>query len=146
MKIWTYFSVWAASWENQPFAYAKTKTQKLISAFVFATWIVQFLFFLNLKFQASSHLQWLYSLACVRPGQNPHCWFSHAGAHRYGDDGKCILHMCIRSNAVNKQCYWLTPYIVKIKYMTCWTATIYIQGVKRGHFLLLLLLFYCCYI
>ena len=55
---------WAASWENQQSAYAKTKTQisfavtaKLISAFVFATWIVQYLFFLNTKFQASSHLQ-----------------------------------------------------------------------------------------
>ena len=38
------FDIWAASWENQHFAYAKTKTQisfavtgKLISAFVFAT-------------------------------------------------------------------------------------------------------------
>ena len=65
--------------------YAKTKTQisltaKLISAFVFATWIVQYLFFLNTKFQASSHLQQLYSLVCVRPGQNPSCWFSYAGA------------------------------------------------------------------
>ena len=45
------------------FAYAKTKTQirfavtaKLISAFVFATRILQSLFFLNTKFQASSHL------------------------------------------------------------------------------------------
>ena len=44
-------------------AYAKTKTQisfaadaELISAFVFATWIVQFHYFLNTKFQASSHL------------------------------------------------------------------------------------------
>ena len=51
----------AASWENQQSAYAKTKAQisfavtaKLISAFVFATWIVHFLFFLNPKFQASS--------------------------------------------------------------------------------------------
>ena len=50
--------------ENQQFAYAKTKTQisfavteKLISAFVFATRIVQYLYFLNAKFQASSHLQ-----------------------------------------------------------------------------------------
>ena len=46
---------------NQIFAYAKTKAQisfavtaKLISAFVLATWIEQFLFFLNPKFQASS--------------------------------------------------------------------------------------------
>ena len=31
-------------------------TAKLISAFVFATQIVQSLYFLNLKFQASSHL------------------------------------------------------------------------------------------
>ena len=45
------------------FAYVKTKAQisfavsaKLISAFVFATRIVQFLFFLNPKFQASSLL------------------------------------------------------------------------------------------
>ena len=59
-------------------AYAKTKTQisfavtaKLISAFVFATRIVQSLNFLNTTFQASSHLLWLYSLVCVRPGQKP---------------------------------------------------------------------------
>ena len=52
--------------------YAKTKTQisfvvtaKLISAFVFATRIVQSLFYLNTKFQASSHLVWLYILVCV---------------------------------------------------------------------------------
>ena len=80
--------IWAASWENQRFAYAKTKTQisfavaaKLISAFVFATWIVQYRYFLNTKFRASNHLQWLYSLVCVRPGQNPHCWFSLIAAH-----------------------------------------------------------------
>ena len=47
----------------------KTKTQ--ISAFVFATWIVQFLYFPNPKFQASSHLLWLYSPVCARPGRKP---------------------------------------------------------------------------
>ena len=46
-------------------------TAKLISVFVFATRIVQSLYFLNPKFQASSHLLWLYSLVCVRPGQKP---------------------------------------------------------------------------
>ena len=58
--------------------YAKTKPQisftvtaKLISAFVFATKIVLSLFFLNPKFQASSHLLWLYSPVCVGSGQNP---------------------------------------------------------------------------
>ena len=51
----------ATPWENQQSAYAKTKAQisfavtaKLISAFIFATRIVQFLFYLNPKFQASS--------------------------------------------------------------------------------------------
>ena len=60
------------------FAYAKTKTQislavtpKLISAFVFPTRIVQSLYFLNQKFQASSHLQWLYSPVCVGPSRKP---------------------------------------------------------------------------
>ena len=52
-------------------------TAKLISAFVFATQIVQFLFFLNPNFQASSSLLCLYSLVCVRPVRKPHCWFSH---------------------------------------------------------------------
>ena len=60
------------------FAYAKTKTQisfavtaKLISVFVFATRIVQSLYFLNPKFQVPSHLQWLSSPVCVGPGRNP---------------------------------------------------------------------------
>ena len=67
---------------------AKTKAQisfavtaKLISAFVFATWIVQILYILNLKFQASSHFLCLYSsTVCVRPARKPHCWFSHDAA------------------------------------------------------------------
>ena len=70
--------IWAASWENRLFAYAKTKTQisfaetaKLINAFVFATRIVQSLFFLNPKYQASSYLLWLYSPVCVGPGRKP---------------------------------------------------------------------------
>ena len=56
----------------------KTKTQisfavtaKLISAFVFATLIVQSLYLLNQKFQASSYLLWLYSPVCVKPGRKP---------------------------------------------------------------------------
>ena len=49
--------------------YAETKAQ--ISTFVFATWIVQLLNFLNPKYQASSHLLCLYSSVCVRPGQKP---------------------------------------------------------------------------
>ena len=59
-------------------AYAKTKTQisfavtaKLYSAFIFASRIVQSLYFLNTKFQASNHLLWMYSPVCVGPGQKP---------------------------------------------------------------------------
>ena len=68
----------AATWENRIFACAKTKTQisfavtaKLISVFVFATRIVQSLYFLNPKFQVPSHLLWLYSPVCVGPGRKP---------------------------------------------------------------------------
>ena len=67
--------IWAMSWENRIFAYSKTKTQisfaKLISAFVFATYKVQSLYFLDRKFEAFSHLVWLYSPVCVRRGRKP---------------------------------------------------------------------------
>ena len=53
---------------------------KLISAFVFATRIVQFLFYLNPKFQASSSFLCLYRPVCVGPVQKSHCWFSHEAA------------------------------------------------------------------
>ena len=49
----------------------RSVTAKLISAFVFATRIVYFLFFLYPKFQASSLLLRLYSPVCVRPGRKP---------------------------------------------------------------------------
>ena len=58
--------------------YEKTKTQiscvvtaQLISAFVFATQMVQSLYFLNTKVKASSHLLLLYSPVCVGPGRKP---------------------------------------------------------------------------
>ena len=55
----------------------ENKDTKLISAFVFATPVVQFLFYLNPKFQASSSFLLLCRLVCVRPVRKPHCWFSH---------------------------------------------------------------------
>ena len=48
-------------------------TAKLINA----TRIVQFLFYLNPKFQASSSFLCLYRSVCVGPVRKPHCWFSH---------------------------------------------------------------------
>ena len=56
-------------------------TAKLISAFVFATRIVQFLFYLNPKFQESISFLCLYRPVCVGPVRKPHCWFSHEVAH-----------------------------------------------------------------
>ena len=60
LQLGMFIITWASSLENRLFAYAKTKTQisfavttKLISAVVFATWILRFLYFLNPKFQAS---------------------------------------------------------------------------------------------
>ena len=50
---------------------ASRLTAKLISAFVFAKKIVQSLYFLSPKFQASSHLLYLYSLVCVGPRWKP---------------------------------------------------------------------------
>ena len=50
-------------------------TAKLISAFVFATRIVQFLLYLTPKFQASSLLLYLYRPVCNRPVPKPHCCF-----------------------------------------------------------------------
>ena len=59
-------------------------TAKLISAFVFATQIVQFLFYLNPKFQASSHLLYLHRPVCVRPDLKPRRLpFSHPGSFNY---------------------------------------------------------------
>ena len=49
----------------------RCKSASRISAFVFATQIVQSLFFLNTKFQVSRHLVWSCSLVCVGPGRKP---------------------------------------------------------------------------
>ena len=87
-QYYSYYSIYELCHEKINVLHMQNKdaeelhgNRKLISAFVFATWIVQSLYFLNPKFQASSHPQWLYSFVCVRPGQNPRCWTSHDAAH-----------------------------------------------------------------
>ena len=69
-------------------AYAKRKAQisfavtaKLIIAYVFATRIVQSLFFLNPNFEAPCYFLLLYRRVCVRPCQKPGRQFSHVSAH-----------------------------------------------------------------
>ena len=55
--------------ENKDADISFAVTAKRISAFVFAIQIVQSLYFLYPKFQASSHRLWLYSLVCIGPGR-----------------------------------------------------------------------------
>ena len=49
----------------------RKQRRRSISAFDFATQIVQSLYLLNPKSQASSYLLWLYSPVFVRPGRKP---------------------------------------------------------------------------
>ena len=53
--------------ENKDTDQLRGKAQ-LIKVFIFAAQIVQYLYFLNPKFQASGHLLWLYSPVCVGHG------------------------------------------------------------------------------
>ena len=85
------------------FAYVKRKaqisyavTEKLINGFVFTTRIVQFLFFLNQKFQASSPLLCLYGSVCVGPVRKPYCRFSHDAAH--------MINLIMGSKRTTKEC------------------------------------------
>ena len=58
-------------------------TAQLINTFVFATQIIESLFLLNPKFQASSFLLWLYSLVCNVSDLViiQDLWFSHTNAN-----------------------------------------------------------------
>ena len=90
--------------------HSKTKTQisfavtaKLISAFVFVTRIVQYLFFLNPKFQAYRQLLWPYRPVCVGPGRKPRRpVFSQRGS----------LHRCV--NIIICTSCWLQHFSVVV--------------------------------
>ena len=65
---------------------------KLINAFVFATRIVQSLYLLNPKFQASNQLLWVYSPVCVGPGQKPRRpVFSQRGSTKVWYESKSVI-------------------------------------------------------
>ena len=79
-------------------------TAQLISAFVFVTWIVQSLFYLKPKFQASSYLLWLYSLVCVGPGRKPRRpVFSQRSSYTRGDDMKIGRKLRLLRNAAGQR-------------------------------------------
>ena len=70
------------------------------------TRIVQFLFYLNLKFQASSSFLCLYRSVCVGPVRKPHCWFSHEAAHLpvlVSDDRMCTTYGLTAPGSVVKE-------------------------------------------
>ena len=144
MKNWNTWSLkalqfkekWAPTWENRIFAYAKTKTQisfavtaKLINVFVFATRIVQSLYYLNPKFQVPRHLLWLYSPVCVGPGRKPRrpvFWRRGSNDKKYRFSKLLVFHHA------NNSVKWIPPY----------TPLLYSKtGVYRGlyYFLLFLL-------
>ena len=84
-------------------------TAKLISAFVFATRIVQFLLYLTPKFQASSLLLCLYRSVCVGPVRKPHCWFSHEAAQLYATSTipRVVFHYhCLKHITRSHICDW----------------------------------------
>ena len=86
-----FLMIHAASSESKCFAYAKTKAQiscvvsaQLISAFVFATRIVQFLLYFKPESQASSRFRRLYRPVWVRHGRKiPKSGFSGVVAHYF---------------------------------------------------------------
>ena len=68
------------------------RKQRCRSAIVFATRILQFLYFLNPNFSVSSHLLCLYSSVCVGHVRKPHFWFSHAADHILFYSHECANH------------------------------------------------------
>ena len=84
----------AASWENRIFAYVKTKAQisfavtaKLISALVFTTRIVQFLYFQNFKLLAFSETA--QAVLCRTWSETPNTGFLAPRLHLFTDRDSC---------------------------------------------------------
>ena len=112
---------------NWLFAYAKTKTQisfavtaKLISAFVFAIRIVQSLFYLNPKFQASSHLLWLNSPVCVGLGWKSRRPVFHKAQLRSCKEGASVSSLNRKTGQFRDQTHslWLTRQLALIYHGT----------------------------
>ena len=82
----------------------RTSKKALTGAFVFTIRIVHSLYYLCPKFQASSHLLWLYSPVYVGPSRKPRRpVFSQRGS---SDMRLCCLHM-LEINMNGRTCTWL---------------------------------------
>ena len=77
---------------------------------------MQPLYFLNPKFQASSHLLELHSLVCVGPGRKPERLFSHDAAHFSVPDSSDTeeafldLNLSIHNDMVSTMCVVYSLY------------------------------------
>ena len=90
----------------------------------FATWIVPFLYFINPKFPASSHLLCLHSSVRVELVWKPHCWFSHEMAHL------CLFStICLIQTQERDLFIWMGLLIVSHGYVLvwCWSISVLIE-------------------
>ena len=71
-------------------------TDQLCGNYVFVTRIVQSLY---LKYQAYSHLLWLRSSVCVRPGRKPKSRFLHKEAHI-----RTVIFEDLKNKGVDQMC------------------------------------------
>ena len=83
---------------------------QLIRTFVFATYIVHSLSFLNPKFQTYSHLLWLYSPACVRIQV---FWLRGSFLYLQKRDARIIMTACYEDKARLILCHVGTKYTKK---------------------------------
>ena len=75
---------------------------QLISAFVFAAYILLRFYFLNPKLQASSHLLLLYSPVCIGPGRKSRRQFFFRDAVPYGE--MLVSHLPVLLSIADKIC------------------------------------------
>ena len=95
-------------------------TAQLISTFVFTKRIVQFLYYLNPKYQASSHLLWLYSSVCVGPGQKSRRpVFSQQGSIYLGVSCPVCLNILICHLFIKLQLCCMVSYLDHIFLNMC---------------------------
>ena len=106
------------------FSYAKTKTQssgnreadqRLSPAFTIG--LIQFLYYLNLKFQASSNLVWLYSPVCVGPGRkHRRPVFSQRGSNKHCSIAPLLPFLSYYTCKCGV-CLYMTSMFTRIIYM-----------------------------
>ena len=93
MSIPSQGPIWNSHCNDKYYDVTKQLYEKI---FVFATRIVQSLYCLYSKVQASSHLLWLYSLVCVGPGRKPGILvFSQRGSFSTNASLPCGLYLLL---------------------------------------------------